>query len=54
VRAEGGEELTRSFELVADPRQQRGGLLVETGEEEIDARVETAFAALREELTETP
>jgi flagellar assembly protein FliH len=35
------------LELVADPSVARGGLVAESGGESIDARVETAMAALR-------
>ncbi|MDH3283760.1 MAG: FliH/SctL family protein [Acidobacteriota bacterium] len=39
-------------ELIADPSVGRGGLLVETEEEELDARPGTAYQALWEAVTE--
>ena len=52
IQATEGQNPASAFELVADSQQQRGGVLIETGAEEVDGRIGTALAVLRESLTE--
>lgn len=44
--------LSLGVELVADPTVSRGGVFLESGEEEIDGRLETALAVLADSIAE--
>ncbi len=49
-RETGGSSL--GVELVADPTMSRGGVFLESGDEEIDARLETALTVLADSIME--
>ncbi|MDQ7006557.1 MAG: FliH/SctL family protein [Acidobacteriota bacterium] len=52
MRSGGAAEIVEGIALVPDESIARGGVLIETADEEVDARQETALKVLRESLLE--